>query len=484
MPSPPIKTSTRSLVPSVKLSVMPCASSLMTSARLANCTRSAGKTSASAASKSARWIVNCGAPYFFSAVSPISRREVSSPLFQVRLIRWLGRAAVLRTAVPTAWPRPSSARTALGVRLISAPTRKNCFDCSYTTTSWPARCKAMAAVRPPMPAPRTPILKVDINRSLSRFSAVGQELARGTFCIFLTTRVAIDTAINGPLGEHGWTRFKIACLPVGVELVFIGVILDQATSGILEIPEIRRRNRMTARAELGIPTLARHMHATTKYFVNIAHGKGHMIEAGTCFRRLQQEDIVMAADIGAAQERTAFGIMIRGHEAEVVAIKTFAGLDVLDEEHHVTDLDWRRAVIDRAALIDTVLFIPGIHLRTFNLNLMLKRHLKAHRQTVRIRAADTCTGVHISGQLLDATSELFQHVGSRHTPDHFAQGRTGFNCRWQAGVGAAAHDHATAVLRSKHQCVLSLLHQSHAPVEKKLFALRQIIRAVSDFIDT
>src|SRR3954469_1550549 len=80
-------------------------------------------------------------------------------------MRWLGRAAVTRAASPT--PRPSSARTALGVRLMSAPTRANCFACSNTVTSWPARFSAMAATRPPMPAPTMPMVESLVFMALS-----------------------------------------------------------------------------------------------------------------------------------------------------------------------------------------------------------------------------------------------------------------------------------------------------------------------------
>src|SRR5699024_4400555 len=72
-------------------------------------------------------------------------------------MRCVGRAAVRRTAAPTPPPIPSRARTAFGVRLMSAPTRENPGACSYTSTSWPAARSAIAAARPPTPPPQIPI---------------------------------------------------------------------------------------------------------------------------------------------------------------------------------------------------------------------------------------------------------------------------------------------------------------------------------------
>src|SRR5450830_324674 len=104
----------------------------------------------------------------------------------------------------------------------------------------------MAAVRPPMPAPRIPILKEDIViapfiwRLFGVGLAVGQKLAAGTLGIFLSAGIAVDAAVDGPFSKHGRTWFKIARLPVGVELVFIGVVLDQATGRVFEIPKVSR----------------------------------------------------------------------------------------------------------------------------------------------------------------------------------------------------------------------------------------------------
>ena len=112
-----------------------------------------------AASRSARWIVSCGAPYFASAAALIGRREVSWPVSHMRLMRNSGWAAVWRSLSPTPAASPSRAWTAFGVRFMSAPVRPKAFACSWMVTSWPRACRAMAAVMPPTPAPAIAIFK-------------------------------------------------------------------------------------------------------------------------------------------------------------------------------------------------------------------------------------------------------------------------------------------------------------------------------------
>src|SRR5262249_55494579 len=112
-------------------------------------------------------------------VSPIARREVSAPVSQVRLMRWVGRAAVSRKASPT--PRPSSARTALGVRFMSAPTRRNARVCSSTITACPFWRSAMAAERPPMPPPTIPISMANTVQQSRGKLALGQIVQHAGF---------------------------------------------------------------------------------------------------------------------------------------------------------------------------------------------------------------------------------------------------------------------------------------------------------------
>src|SRR5579864_4038146 len=121
------------------------------------------------------------------------------------------------------------------------------------------------------------------------------ELAFRRLRVFLATCIAVDATVDRPLGEYGRTRFEIARLPFGRELVFVGVVLDQTASRILEVPEVRRRHWMTSRPELRIPAATADMHAAAEHFVDVAHGEGNVIQTALAARQRQQKNIVVAA---------------------------------------------------------------------------------------------------------------------------------------------------------------------------------------------
>lgn len=73
-----------------------------------------------------------------------------------------------------------------------------------------------------------------VNDLLVRRRTVGEEFAARSLGILLAARIAVDAAIDGPFGKHRRSRFEVAWFPVRIELVFVGVILDQATGRILK----------------------------------------------------------------------------------------------------------------------------------------------------------------------------------------------------------------------------------------------------------
>src|SRR5262249_18499298 len=104
----------------------------------------------STSSKSARCIVRLGAPNCWRN-APRRIREMTRPLFQLRMIRKSDSHPRAMTASST--PRTRSASSALGLRLRPAPISFSAGDCSQTTISAPHRSSASAAARPPTPPP-------------------------------------------------------------------------------------------------------------------------------------------------------------------------------------------------------------------------------------------------------------------------------------------------------------------------------------------
>jgi hypothetical protein len=172
-------------------------------------------------------------------------------------------------------------------------------------------------------------------------------------------RIAVDAARDRPFGEHGGAGFEVARLPVLGQHVFVGVVLDQRACRILEIPEQRRRDRMTAGTELRLPAAARQMQAAADHLMHVAHREGHMIEAALGLGRLQQEEIMVAAPRRAAQEMTAAGIAVGQTKTERLIERGGLGQRI-GEEDDVTHFDRLSALVDGGRLVDPCSVAPDI----------------------------------------------------------------------------------------------------------------------------
>src|SRR5262245_5015237 len=112
-------------------------------------------------SKSARCTVRLGAPNCWRN-APRRMREMTRPLFQLRMIRKSDSNP--RAMIASSTPSTRRATSALGLRLRPAPISFNAGDCSQTITSAPRRSSARAAARPPTPPPTTAMRGVRITR--------------------------------------------------------------------------------------------------------------------------------------------------------------------------------------------------------------------------------------------------------------------------------------------------------------------------------
>ena len=115
---------------------------------------------------------------------------------------------------------------------------------------------------------------------------------------------------------------------------------------------------MSAGADKGTPLLFVHGDAAADHLVDIAYGKGHMIQAAWSIRQFQQEQIVMTAACLSAQEYRTIDITILYLKPQHLTIKALSRRKILDEEHHMTDVDWLRLGVHRARLINTAYIAP------------------------------------------------------------------------------------------------------------------------------
>src|SRR5689334_10753672 len=150
MPSAPTMTSASISLPSAKRAAATSPSVRTCVHRRPSVTMPAGSAPASTARRSARWTVAPSMPNDAACclrlVFPITR-----PVFQLRRTCHCDRPATART--PSSTPIARSTFIALGCRATPAPISLSSAAASYTATSIPARDRAFAAVRPPMPPP-------------------------------------------------------------------------------------------------------------------------------------------------------------------------------------------------------------------------------------------------------------------------------------------------------------------------------------------
>ena len=203
--------------------------------------------------------------------------------------------------------------------------------------------------------------------------------------------MAVDAAVDRPFGEHGGAGLELARLPGFGEVVFVGVVLDQAATGVLEIPKVGRRDGVAARAELGGPAAAAHVQAAAKHLVNVTHGKGHVVQAHLAGGQLQQKQVVVAALRGAAHEHAPPGVAVRGDKTQRGVKGLHLGQPV-GEEHHMPDLHRLRPLVHRRRRVDALHLAPGVAGRTLQRQRPLGRFAKHHAQTLRVQRADAGGG--------------------------------------------------------------------------------------------
>ena len=72
------------------------------------------------------------------------------------------------------------------------------------------------------------------------------------------TRIAINATSNSPFSKIFRFTFKLGGNPVFSTVIFISVIFQCGAERIFKIPKISRRNRMTTRANFGLPSFSAH----------------------------------------------------------------------------------------------------------------------------------------------------------------------------------------------------------------------------------
>ncbi|MNF82672.1 hypothetical protein D3C84_649830 [compost metagenome] len=103
-------------------------------------------------------------------------------------------------------------------------------------------------------------------------------------------------------------------------------------------------------------------------------------------------------------------------------IEGFAGVDVLDEKHHMPDLDGCCAFVDRRSLVDPALGLPGVMAAALNVQFTLAGHLQTDRQAIGVGATNTAVRFDEARIVGDSFAVKLQVGVAFDAPDHFAHG--------------------------------------------------------------
>ena len=76
---------------------------------------------------------------------------------------------------------------------------------------------------------------------------------------------------------------QLARTPVFRQVVIVGVVFKRAAGRTVDVPEIGGGDRMTARPDKGAPVIFIHRNAAADHLMNIAHGKGDMVQSSLRF---------------------------------------------------------------------------------------------------------------------------------------------------------------------------------------------------------
>lgn len=179
---------------------------------------------------------------------------------------------------------------------------------------------------------------------------------------------------------------------------------------------------MAAGADKGAPLLFVHGDAAADHFVDIAHGECHVVQAPWAVRQLQQEQVMVAAARLGAQEDGAIDIAIGNLEIQQLAIETLGRRQILNEEHHVANVDRLRLRINRAGLIDAAHVAPLVDRRDRHLDRLLAADDEAQRHAVGIEAFQLFSHLTEAGHQRQTRLQTRQIGGRGHAPGHAAQG--------------------------------------------------------------
>src|SRR5262249_37182888 len=248
-----------------------------------------------------------------------------------------------------------------------------------------------------------------------------------------------------PFGKQFGLSLESTGLPVLGAIIFVGVVFERRCQWIFKVPEIRRRDRMSAGADLGLPPLLTHGNSAPDDLVDIGQREGDVIDPGTT-RPIQNESIVVVADSLTTGEHTMTRIFIADDEIELLRIERAHGREIGSEHHHMPYVDRMRLVMNRRALVDALVRAWRIRWSWLDRNWGALADAESEAQPVRIGHARQSVGAGSEAgkpaQLLKRPIELLH---ARGAPDDFAHRVAALDRQRQVDSVMRSDDHFRAV---------------------------------------
>ena len=144
-----------------------------------------------------------------------------------------------------------------------------------------------------------------------------------SYICFMTPGNAVEPADDGPFCEQFWLALEVAWLPVFRQVVLVRIVFGEPTARGINIPEIRRGDRLPPWAKLRLPALSADVQSSAKDFVDVSDGERYMVQLGSACGTLEKEEVVVPSTRCTSHEATLSGIAVGNLKAQNLRVKLF-----------------------------------------------------------------------------------------------------------------------------------------------------------------
>ena len=144
-----------------------------------------------------------------------------------------------------------------------------------------------------------------------------------SFVCFLTSGNAVEPADDGPFREQFGLALEVARLPVFRQVVLVRIVFGEPTARGIDIPEIRRGDRVPPGAKLRLPALSADVQPSAEDFVDVTDCERYMVQLWSACGTLEKKEVVVPSTRCTSHEDTVLGIAVGNLKAQHLRVKSF-----------------------------------------------------------------------------------------------------------------------------------------------------------------